>query len=77
MFQFCNMGGELVSVEGLGDSLRQPFDPDLINEPRGIPLKLGSASELDYDGLCLSRVFAVSWFAIQPTQNRVWTGKHV
>ena len=33
-FQLCNMGDELVSVEGLSDSLRQPFHPDLINEPR-------------------------------------------
>ena len=33
-FQLCNMGGELVSVEGLGDSLGQPVDPDLFDEPR-------------------------------------------
>ena len=33
-FQLCNMGGELVSVEGLGDSLGQPVDPGLLNEPR-------------------------------------------
>jgi len=28
------MGGELVSVEGLSDSLRQPVDPGLFNEAR-------------------------------------------
>ena len=33
-FQLCNMGGELVSVEGLSDSLQQPVDPGLLNEPR-------------------------------------------
>ena len=33
-FQLCNMGGELVSVEGLGDSLGQQVDPGLLNEPR-------------------------------------------
>ena len=33
-FQLCNMGGELVSVEGLGDSLGQPVDPGLLNEAR-------------------------------------------
>lgn len=33
-FQLCNMGGELVSVEGLSDSLRQPVDPGLFNEAR-------------------------------------------
>ena len=33
-FQLCNMGGELVSVEGLSDSLGQPVDPGLLNEPR-------------------------------------------
>ena len=33
-FQLCNMGGELVSVEGLGDSLGQPVDPALLNETR-------------------------------------------
>ena len=42
-FQLCNMGGELVSVEGLSDTLGQPVDPGLLNEPRG-SLKLGSAS---------------------------------
>ena len=33
-FQLCNMGGELVSVEGLSDSLRQPVDPGLLDEAR-------------------------------------------
>ena len=33
-FQLCNMGDELVSVEGLGDSLGQPVDPGLIDEAR-------------------------------------------
>ena len=33
-FQLCNMGGELVSVEGLSDGLGQPVDPGLLNEPR-------------------------------------------
>ena len=33
-FQLCNMGGELVSVEGLGDSLGQPVDPGLLDEAR-------------------------------------------
>ena len=33
-FQLCNMGGELVSVEGLSDSLGQPVDPGLLDEPR-------------------------------------------
>ena len=28
------MGGELVSVEGLGDSLGQPVDSGLLDEPR-------------------------------------------
>ena len=43
-FQFCIMGGELVSVEGLSDSLGQPVDPGLLDEAAGIPLYLGSAS---------------------------------
>ena len=34
-FQLCNMGGELVSVEGLSDSLGQPVDPGLLTEARG------------------------------------------
>ena len=33
-FQLCNMGGELVSVEGLSDSLGQPVDPGLLNKAR-------------------------------------------
>ena len=33
-FQLCNMGGEMVSVEGLSDSLGQPVDPGLLNEAR-------------------------------------------
>ena len=33
-FQLCNMGGELVSVEGLGDTLGQPVEPGLLDEPR-------------------------------------------
>ena len=33
-FQLCNMGGELVSVEGLSNSLGQSADPGLLNEPR-------------------------------------------
>ena len=33
-FQLCNMGGELVSVEGLSDTLGQPVDSRLLNEPR-------------------------------------------
>ena len=32
-FQLCNMGGELVSVEGLSNSLGQPIDQGLLNEP--------------------------------------------
>ena len=30
----CNMGGELVSVEGLSDSLGQPVDLGLLNKAR-------------------------------------------
>ena len=33
-FQLCNMGGELVSVEGFNDSLGQPVDPGLLHEAR-------------------------------------------
>ena len=33
-FQICNMGGELVSVEGLSDGLGQSVDPGLLNEAR-------------------------------------------
>ena len=33
-FQLCYMGGELVSVEGLSDSLGQSVDPGLFDEPR-------------------------------------------
>ena len=33
-FQLCNMGGELVSVEGLSDSLGQPVEPSLLDEAR-------------------------------------------
>ena len=33
-FQLCNMGGELVSVEGLSDCLVQPVDPGLLDEAR-------------------------------------------
>ena len=34
VFQLCNMGGELVSVEGFGDSLGQPVEPGLLDEAR-------------------------------------------
>ena len=43
-FQLCNMGGELVSVEGLSNSLGQPVDPGLLDDLGGVPLKLVSAS---------------------------------
>ncbi len=33
-FQLCNIGGDLVSVEGLSDSLGQPVDPGLRKEAR-------------------------------------------
>ena len=33
-FQLCNMGGELVSVEGFNDSLGQPVDSGLLDEAR-------------------------------------------
>ena len=33
-FQLCDMGGELVSVEGLSDSLGQPVDSGLLDEAR-------------------------------------------
>ena len=33
-FQLCNMGGELVSLEGCGDSLGQPVEPGLLDEAR-------------------------------------------
>ena len=33
-FQLCNMGGELVAVEGFGDSLGQPVEPGLLDEAR-------------------------------------------
>ena len=33
-FQLCNMGGELVSLEGLSDSLGQPVVPGLLDEAR-------------------------------------------
>ena len=33
-FQLCNMGGELVSLEGLSDSIGQPVDPGLLDEAR-------------------------------------------
>ena len=32
-FQLCNMGGELVSVEGLVDNFGQALNPGLLNEP--------------------------------------------
>ena len=34
-FQLCNMGGELVSVEGLFDRIHQPIDPGLIDQAKG------------------------------------------
>ena len=33
-FQLCNIGGELVSIEGLSDSLGQPVDPGHLNVAR-------------------------------------------
>ena len=33
-FQLCNKDSGLVSVEGLSDSLGQPVDPGLLDEPR-------------------------------------------
>ena len=33
-FQLCNMGGELVSVEGLFDRIHQPIDPGLIDQAK-------------------------------------------
>ena len=32
-FQLCNMGGELVSVEGLVDHLEQAVNPGLLTDP--------------------------------------------
>ena len=43
-FQLHNIGGELVSVEGVSDRLGKPVDPGLHDEAAGIPLYLGSAS---------------------------------
>ena len=34
-FQLCNMGGELISVEGLVDRVYQPIDPGHIDPTRG------------------------------------------
>ena len=34
-FQLCNMGGELISVEGLVDRMYQPIDPGHIDSTRG------------------------------------------
>ena len=42
-FHLCNMGGELVSVEGLSDSLRQLTQVSS-TKLGWVPLKLGSAS---------------------------------
>ncbi|QNI92058.1 hypothetical protein SynBOUM118_01699 [Synechococcus sp. BOUM118] len=42
-FRLCNMGGELVSVEGLSDSLRQLTQVSS-TKLGWVPLKLGSAS---------------------------------
>ena len=43
-FHLCNMGGELVSVEGLSDSLRHQL-PQVSSTKLGwVALKLGSAS---------------------------------
>ena len=33
-FQLCNMGGELVSVEGLDHCVGKPDDPGLLDEAR-------------------------------------------
>ena len=45
-FQLCNMGGELVSVEGVSDSLGQPVDPILYDLLAVVDMlqKVGSAS---------------------------------
>ena len=32
-FQMCNMGGELISIEALTDSIRQAHNPTLLDEP--------------------------------------------
>ena len=34
-FQLCNMGGELISVEGLVERMHQPIDPRHIDPARG------------------------------------------
>ena len=34
-FQLCNMGGELISVEGLVEKMYQPIDPGHIDPTRG------------------------------------------
>ena len=34
-YQLCNMGGELISVEGLVDRIHQPIDPGHIDPTRG------------------------------------------
>ena len=34
-FQLCNMGGELISVEGLVERMHQPIDPGHIDPTRG------------------------------------------
>ena len=43
-FQLCNMGGELVSVEGLSDGLGNQLTQVSSMSLGGIPLKPGSAS---------------------------------
>ena len=44
-FQLCDMGGELVSVEGL-DSLGQPVDQGLSMKRGGMPEKLDQLQRL-------------------------------
>ena len=43
-FQLCNMGGELVSVEGLSDSLGNQLTQASSTKLACMPLKLGSAT---------------------------------
>ena len=63
-FQLCSMGGELVSVEGLSDSLGEPVDPVLFDEPRW------HATEA---WISLQRLFVQGWLPVEESSAVLWS----
>ena len=62
-FQLCNIGGELVSVEGISDSLGQSVDPGLLDEARWYTAEAW---------ISLQRMVAMSWLTVEESSAVLW-----